>query len=294
MKSSDIIPVVLFAYARPVHLARVLGCLRANGVPLIYAFSDGPKNARDAAAVAEVRVQLRAIDWAEVRLTQRAENMGLGRSILAGVTEVAARHEAFLVWEDDLICVPGTYAWLAAALRHYADDPRVWSVAGWTHPELAPAEAGDAPYFDARAESWVWGGYARSWRGMDEPTAVKIAAGKVILSRYGADLPRFAADEARRGTWAIRWIAHHLQHGGLCVRPARSLVEHIGDDAGASNAQGDTSWANPPLAPASAPPTHWPEPHEAPDGAAKWRRAVWRRLRWRHRLPGWFYRWLRG
>ena len=104
---NETIPVVLLAYARPVHLARVLACLRENAVPLLYAFADGAKGPADAAAVAEVRAMLRAVDWCEVRLTERAENFGLGKNVLTGVSEVAARHEAFVVWEDDLIAVPG-------------------------------------------------------------------------------------------------------------------------------------------------------------------------------------------
>ena len=95
------IPVVLLAYARPAHLGRVLACLRENGVPLIYAFADGAKGAADAVAVAETRALLRAVDWCEVRLTERTENWGLGKNVLAGVTAVAAEHEAFVVWEDD-------------------------------------------------------------------------------------------------------------------------------------------------------------------------------------------------
>ena len=128
MSTAAEIPVVLFAYARPDHLARVLECLRENHVPRIEAFADGAKGAADAARVAEVRAMLRAIDWCEVRLTERTENLGLGRNVLAGVSDVAARHPAFVVWEDDLICVPGTYAWVCAALRNYADEVRVMSL----------------------------------------------------------------------------------------------------------------------------------------------------------------------
>ena len=173
--ADPVIPVVLFAYARPAHLARALACLRENGVPLVYAFADGAKGPADAAAVAEVRAMLRAVDWCEVRLTERAENFGLGKNVLTGVSEVAARHEAFVVWEDDLVCVPGTYAWMCAALRHYATDERVMSVSGWTHPRVTPADAGDAPYGDARAECWVWGAWARSWRGSSSRRANSVA-----------------------------------------------------------------------------------------------------------------------
>jgi hypothetical protein len=292
--ADDVIPVVLFAYARPAHLARVLACLRENNVPLICAYADGAKGPADAAAVAEVRALLRAIDWCELRLVERPENLGLGRNVLAGVGEVAALHEAFVVWEDDLVCVPGTYAWVCAALRHYAHDPRLMSVSAWTHPRVTPAGVGTSPYFDGRAECWVWGAWARSWRGLREETApaklAAVVAHGLPANAYGADLPVMAAVEQEKNLWAVRWLYHHLQQGGLCLRPPWSLVEHIGFDAGATNAVAATDWANPSLCPAPPIPARWPEPREHPACRSLWRRAIpgaWRQ-KW-HRLRERFF-----
>ncbi len=269
-----IIPVILFAYARPAHLARVLACLRENRVPLIQAYADGAKGAADAAAVAEVRALLRKVDWCELRLVERPENLGLGRNVLDGVGEVAVRHEAFIVWEDDLICVPGTYDWMCAALRHYAADARVMSVSAWTHPRVTPLDVGDRPYFDARADCWVWGAWARSWPGMDAETALekmRLAERRGVLpDAHGADLPRQAAQEQRRNVWAVRWLYHHLQHGGLCLRPPWSMAEHIGFDAGATNAAGSEEWANPPLRPVPPQPESWPLPEVNPACKTLW------------------------
>ncbi len=285
---ADIIPVVLFAYARPVHLARVLACLRENSVPLIYAFADGAKGPADTAAVAETRALLRAIDWCELRLTERPDNLGLGRNVLAGVTEVADGHEAFLVWEDDLVCVPGTYAWLSAALWRYASDPRVMSVTGWTHPRVTPGDVGTQPYFDGRAECWVWGAYARSWSGMEQAAFEKmtvVANSGLAPDAYGADLPLMARDETRKNIWAVRWLYHHMQHHGLCLRPPWSMVEHLGLGAEATNAAAATDWANPPLRAAPEIPAIWPDPHEHRASRPLWRlanpggwRQRWRRL----------------
>jgi hypothetical protein len=279
-QAAAIIPVILFAYARPAHLARALACLRENGVPLIHAFADGAKGGADAAAVAESRALLRAVDWCEMRLVEREKNLGLGRNVLAGASEIASSDEAFIVWEDDLIGVPGTYAWMCAALRHYANDPRVMSVTGWTHPRVTPAEVGDQPYFDGRAECWVWGAWARSWQGMNEETAWQkmLSAERRGLPRaaYGADLPRMARAEQRGNVWAVRWLYHHFQHGGLCVRPPWSMVEHVGFDAMATNAPVSVGWENSPLRPAPLLPGKWPEPRE---------HACCRRL-WRAANPG--------
>jgi hypothetical protein len=286
------IPVVLFAYARPAQLERTLTSLRDNHVPLIEAFSDGAKGDADGARVTEVRAMLRAIDWSEVRLTERAHNMGLGRNILAGVSEVAARHDAFIVWEDDLVAVPGTYAWVCAALRRYASDERVMSVSAWNHPRVTPADVGDRPYLDGRAECWVWGAWARSWRGMTEENALaKLAAAErrgIAHDAYGSDLRGMARVEEERNIWAVRLLYHHLQHGGLCVRPPWSMVEHIGLDPLATNSQFATDWSNPPLRKAPPIPNDWPEAREHPlcrrlwqsayPSVPLWRRA-WRKLR---------------
>jgi hypothetical protein len=288
MSADSEIPVVLFAYARPDHLARTLASLQANAVPRLVAFADGAKGAADAARVAEVRALLRAIDWCEVQLTERAQNLGLGCNVLAGVTEVADRHATFIVWEDDLIAVPGTYAWMCAALRRYADDPRVMSVTAWTHPRVTPRDAGTSPYFDGRAECWVWGAWARSWKGMKDQTALEKLATVAAPAAYGADLPIMAEREERQNIWAVRWLYHHLQRGGLCVRPPWTMVEHIGFDPLATNAAGATAWANPPLCAAPPIPAVWPEPREHPGCRGRWEtanaagwRGRWRRLMFR-------------
>jgi len=282
-----VIPVILFAYARPVHLARVLRCLRENHVPLIIAFADGAKGKGDAAAVTETRALLRGIDWCQVELTERPTNFGLGRNVLAGVTAVAARHEAFIVWEDDLICVPGTYQWVSAALRHYLADTQVMSVSAWTHPRVTPSDTGTQPYFDGRADCWVWGGFARSWQGMEETALTKMQALSDTgrdPNAYGADLPAMARDEARKNIWAVRWLYHHLLQGGLCLRPPWSMVEHIGFDPTATNVA-TTAWASEALSVAPAIPPVWPEVREHADCRELWQRAIranpmpwWRRM----------------
>lgn len=287
MTSSTVVPVVLFAYARPLHLKRVLACLRENQVPLIWAYADGSKGAEDAGAVAEVRALLEAVTWCELHLVRRDANLGLGRNVLAGVGEVVARYDAFIVWEDDLICVPGTYAWMCAALRHYETDPRVMSVSGWTHPRVTPRDVGDRPYLDGRADCWVWGSWARAWRGMSDQTAAEKMAAAVArgvsAAAYGMDLPAMAAVEQQKNIWAVRWLYHHLQQGGLCLRPPWSMVEHIGFDAGATNAAAATDWVNPPLRPVPPVPVEWTESREHPDCRRLWTAANpggWRQ-RWR-------------
>jgi hypothetical protein len=262
------VPVVLFAYARPRLLGRTLECLRSNGVPRIYAYSDGPKTPEMAAAVAEVRQILRAVDWCQISIVERPANLGLGQSIRTGVTEVLTRHEAVIVFEEDLVCVDGTYRYLSAALERYKDEPKVMSVTGWTHPRITPAGSGDRPFFDGRGESLVWGTWRRAWRGMEEDAMTLVRRceeRRVDPYAYGADLMDMARMERERNIWAVRFLYLHIVNGGLCLRPPRSLVEHIGDGADATNAPDfGSQWANPPLQPCPPIPTVWPDPVEHP------------------------------
>jgi hypothetical protein len=265
------VPVVLFAYARPEHLRQVLSCLRENQVPLIYAFSDGPRTPEKAPQVAQVREILHAIDWCEISLVEREENWGLGRSILAGVTQVLQNHESCIVVEDDLICVPGTYQYLTAALDHYRTDSRVMSVGGWTHPLLTPSDVTEHPYFDGRAECWIWGTWRRAWMGMQDDAKTLMArcrSAGMDVYRYGTDLPDMAETELVRNIWAVRWLYWHLLNRGLCLRPPWSMVEHIGFDPNATNTQ-EASWLQQPDALKACPPLpiQWPAPLENPQCA---------------------------
>jgi len=273
---SEPIPVALFAYARPDHLRRALDSLRATHVPLIYAFSDGPRAPDKAAAVAEVRAMLRAIDWCEVVLCERETNLGLGVSIRTGVAEVLNKHDALLVVEDDLICVPGTYQYLCAALKHYRNEPSVMSITGWTHPRVIPPDVTKQPYFDGRAENLFWGTWRRVWQGMDRDAQTLMQdcrARGINVYRYGADLSVMAQEELTRNIWAVRFLYLHIARGGLALRPPHSMVEHIGWDMFGTNAQTDDGWSNPPLQSCPPIPDRWPAPVENPACARLWQQA---------------------
>lgn len=278
MRQSAVVPVALFAYDRVDLLARTLEGLRANAVPLIHAFSDGPRDAAATERVDAVRRLLRSVDWTEVVLTERSENQGLGRSIVSGTSEVFARHAHAIVCEDDLVVAPGAYAYLCAALAHYEAEPRVMSVSGWTHPLVTPAGIGDSPFFSARVNTYFWGAWARSWKGMDEGTALdrldRCRERGEDTARYGRDLLDMAALEGTRNLWAVRWIAQHLANGGLSLCPPWTMVDHMGIDPRATNAAFLPTWDQRIERPAPGVPERWPEPVEHPGIGALWRRAV--------------------
>lgn len=273
------IPVVLFVYRRPDVLQQVLDCLRADQVPLLYVFCDGPRDARVVDEVRAVRELIHAVNWCECIVEEHSTNLGLGASIKHGVSVVLQQFEAAIMFEDDLICVPGTYHYLSAALRQYEHDSRVMSVTGWTHPSIIPSQTDELPYFDGKAECWVWGTWRRAWAGMDD-SAMRIMQECMSLGidpeKYGTDLPKMAEEAESKNLWAVGWFYHHLRRQGLCLRPPWSMVDQICWEADRSTTSAPEMmiWSNPPLRSCPPLPVNWPEPIEHPLCAALWRTAI--------------------
>lgn len=237
-------PVVLFAYNRPDHLARTLAALRANTLApgtLLYVYSDGPKSPADASGVAQVRDLARSLDgFASVRLIEREANMGLARSVIAGVSEVLGEHGRAVVLEDDLVTSPRFLEYMNTALVHYRDDPKVMSVTGYTFPErglrIPPDYAFDA-YSHYRCSSWSWGTWADRWSLVDWDMTWYDALMdderlQAAFLRGGPDMLATVA-QLRAGkidAWAIRFCYAHAQNDMRCIYPVKSLVNNIGLD----------------------------------------------------------------
>jgi hypothetical protein len=271
-----VIPVVLFAYARPQHLLQTLESLKINQPPEIIAFSDGPRTPDKEPLVKEVRQILHSINWCKITIYEKEKNVGLGPSILSGVNFVLETNPAIIVFEDDIVSAPGTYEFLAESLRRYWFEPRVMSVTGWTHPIVTPHGIGENPYFDGRAECWSWGTWKRAWYGMDIDawTLMKNCKRKGInINKYGYDLPKTAKLEKKKKIWAIRFLFNHIDKGGLCLRPPFSLVENVGFDSMATNTKDSGQWQSFGIKELNLTKIEWPEIIENVECEDLWRAA---------------------
>ncbi len=237
-------PVVLFAYARPEHTERTLRSLQENHGAAdhdLVIHLDGPRTPKVADAVAEVfRVVSCVADegcFKSVTVHRSAENRGLAKSVIAGVSAVLADHQSAIVLEDDLLLAPDFLTFMDDALAFYDDDERIWSVSGYS-PELPSLRhyAHDL-YLSVRASSWGWGTWRRSWDLVD--WAVEDyrrfeydLARRWAFNRGGPDMAAMldAQLDGRIDSWAIRWCYSQHRHGMYSVVPAVSKVHNIGLD----------------------------------------------------------------
>lgn len=246
-------PIVVFAYKRPQHLRRVLLGLAANELaaesPLIIC-CDGPKNGAtqaDRNAIAQVRaIAHAAAGFASVEVLVAPANKGLARSVIEGVTSVVQRHGRVIVVEDDAEVSPHFLRFMNDALDTYAQDEQVFAVGGWSY-YADPAVLG-ATYLIRYPDSLTWAVWERSWRKF-EPDAAALQERlkeRGRLKALDADgrvsyFSRMLADQVagRIDSWAIRWTASCVLHGGLTVFPARPVALNKGYGAGATHEVGE-------------------------------------------------------
>jgi hypothetical protein len=275
---SAAVPVALFAYRRPDLLARTLESLRVNRVPLVYAWSDGPRDASVEADVAAVRALLRRVTWTKVVLVEQPRNVGVAASELRGISRVLEEHGEVVAVEEDLEFGPGTYEFLVAALVHYRDDARVMGVTAWNHPRVTPPDVITEPYFCGRMSGLMWGTWRRAWAGVaDHPAAVfaaRCAESGIDVTRYGDDLRDSVQHEEAYGMWDLRFNLHMLAQRGLFLWPARSMVAHTGYGPRATNSPNAAGWEDSPSPAPTVGSITWPEVREHPGSAELWRRAV--------------------
>lgn len=230
-------PIAIFAYRRPLHTARLIESLLRNDAASrspVFVFCDGARTPDANEAVAATRRIVREKLGSRCEMIERDSNWGLAASIIAGVTELTGRFGRVIVLEDDLVLHPGCIDFLNAALGQYADDAAVWHVNAYRYP----IPAAPAPRFSRLPSSWGWATWERAWAGF-ERDAGKLErdirdAGLVARMDFDGQFPYYAMlrDQVRGhvDSWAIRWYASLLMHGGLSIYPNASQVLNEGMD----------------------------------------------------------------
>jgi hypothetical protein len=245
---SVLAPVVMFAYRRPDHLRNTLTSLmRCDGFeqsPIIV-YCDGARDANETDSVMATR------ELARNMLGDRAEyhfndvNLGLSRSVIAGVSNTVDRFGRAIVVEDDLELSPSFLNFMNQSLDRYANDERVFQVSGYMFdvPEL---KAVPSALFLPFTVSWGWATWKRAWDQFD-PQATgweELRANKVLRRRFNLDgtydyaTMLMSQMAGLRDSWAVRWYWTVFKANGLVLFPPVSLVRNTGFDGSGTHGRG--------------------------------------------------------
>jgi hypothetical protein len=231
-------PIALFTYKRPDHLKKAVGSLLGNALAReseLFIFSDGPRNAEAEPAVAELRSYIRTITgFKKLIITERAENFGLAKNIIDGVTSVVNLYGKIIVLEDDLVLSPYYLEFMNEALEKYQNKEEVISIHGYSFPISYARPV----YFLRGADCWGWATWKRGWdlfnpdprSLLDEIRRKDLSYAFNMDDSYDYTGMLKAQIEGRVDSWAIRWYASAFLKNKLTLYACPSLVENIGMD----------------------------------------------------------------
>jgi GT2 family glycosyltransferase len=284
-------PIAVFAYRRPRHLRRMLESLLANPhakESAMRIYCDGARGAEDRADVAATRAVARALAPAHARIVERGENLGLARSVIAGVSELTAEFGSVVALEDDLVLSPYALDFLNRALERYRDEERVMHVSAYMFPVAARLPEA---FFHTEASCWGWATWARAWAHF-EPDAAKLCeavkargARHEFDSRGSYEFFRMLELQARGevDSWAIRWYASIWLRGGLALHPDRALAANVGHDGSGVHSDVTDDYD---VELRDAPVRAFPDRIEASETAMRAMVRFRRRIAWRARWRG--------
>ena len=237
-------PIALFAYNRPKHLRKTIEALLCNHESTetdLFVYSDGAKNEAAIPFVEEVRQYLRTlVGFLSVTIIERQENMGLGKSIIDGVSEVCKTNGRVIVLEDDLVCAPFFLKYMNDALDTYKDDLSVASILGYALPlKIKLPET----YFVRGADCLGWATWSRAWDLFEEDSSILLAELIRTQQSIALDLngvmgyTQMLRDQidGKNNSWAVRWHVSMYLKNMLTLTPSQSLICHIGNDGSGEN-----------------------------------------------------------
>lgn len=241
-------PIAVFIYKRAAHLEATLKSLKGcDGYAdsKVIIFADGPKarHEQDAVNAARRVAHEQLGPGAEYHFSDT--NIGLGSSIIRGVSDVVGRFGRAVVVEDDLELAPHFLTFMNAALARYEDRAEVFQVAGhmFATPEFA---ARDSALFLPFTTTWGWATWSRAWAQFD-PLATgweSLQNDRALRARfnlggaydYSTMLERQMAGS--RDSWGIRWYWSVFRNAGLVCFPPHSMVRNAGIDGSGTHGRG--------------------------------------------------------
>ncbi|MEA2512436.1 MAG: hypothetical protein QOJ59_1923 [Thermomicrobiales bacterium] len=237
---SEWAPIALFIYKRPDHARAAIKHLKeceGFAESQCYVFADGAKHDRDVAGVREARAVARAELGDRAVYVERDTNLGVADAIIAGVTEVCARHGRVIVIEDDLLVSPAFLRFLNQGLQRYEAEPGVMQISGHMY-DVPALRRHDEAIFLPVTTAWGWATWQRAWEHFDPNAHGWRELLRDDRTRDRFDLGRrfpYSKMLAQQMTgalqaWDIRWYYTVFAHGGLVLHPPRTLVLNVGLD----------------------------------------------------------------
>ncbi len=232
-------PICLFSYNRPWHTKQTIEALKKNILAkdsFLFVFSDGPKNKQAKEDVNKLRSYLKTINgFAKITIIEQEKNLGLGNSIIQGVTSIINKYGNIIVLEDDLITSPYFLLYMNDALEKYKGNKKVWHISGYTFP--IKLHDNIETFFTKYTSSWGWATWIDRWQYFEKnPKKLINNSNRKYIRNFNIDGIDNIWQQVIKNykneinTWAVFWYATVFNNDGFCLYPYKSLIQNIGHD----------------------------------------------------------------
>jgi hypothetical protein len=244
-------PIVLFTFNRLSSTRQTIEALAKNvgaKESLLYVFCDGAKadatdeKRQQIATVRQYIYEVKAQNlFANTIIIERSENWGLGKNIIAGVTEILKKHESCIVLEDDLVTSPYFLQFMNDSLSLYKTNEEVLTIGACNY--FANTSSINSTFFAVVPDCLGWATWTNRWALFEEngEKLLKEIENRGLMHRFNLEgafnfekmLKRQI--EGKVSSWAVRWFAVSLLNDKLNLYPNPALTNHIGGE-GATHA----------------------------------------------------------
>lgn len=238
-------PIALFVFNRPWHTKKTIEALQKNTLASdsdLIIFSDGYKNSLESKNdVLAVREYLKTVKgFKSVKIVAREKNYGLGKSIVAGISEVIEGYGRIIVLEDDIITSRYFLEYLNQGLNLYENNDDVISIHSYIYPvkKLLPET-----YFLKGADCQGWATWKRGWdlfesdgqKLLEELQSRKLTKEFDFSGSYPYTQMLRDQIAGKNSSWAVRWYASAFLKNKLTLYPRKSLIYNTGFDSSGTN-----------------------------------------------------------
>ena len=258
----DLAPIILFAYNRPNHLRKTLSWLGQNELAnksVLYIYCDGAKKDASKEQIEKINNARQVAHqlacpptFKEVHFIERTNNLGLGVSIISGVSEIINQYGKCIVLEDDLQTSPYFLDYMNQCLNHYESRKSVFSISGLSRPHPERFYPKDYPYdvyVSLVHHPTGWATWKDRWNQVDwdvklfntvqeQPEMIK-AFRRIEYSEYDALVHQQITGQ---NVWSVRFSFAHFVNHAISICPIVSYINHIGWDNEGTNAFGSSQW----------------------------------------------------
>jgi len=232
--------VLFIVFNRPDTTRLVFEAIRAAKPTRLYVAADGFRADRpgEKELCEQVRQISTDVDWpCEILTLFRDHNLGCKMGVSTAIDWFFSHEEEGIILEDDVLPLPGFFAFCDELLEKYRFNENVTMITGCN---LVTKRYRPSPsyFFSRYCHIWGWATWRRAWLHYDvtmkswpdwdaKGNLSSTMRADLNIEQYWRNI--FSAVYAGNiDTWDYQWVFSCWKHGGLSILPENNLIQNIG------------------------------------------------------------------